>query len=102
MNGVKANLGIRMKERARAGKPPLLQSAHSRPVQVVPLATTAGYHRKRAVRILGGAVAAAGAEEAAPVRRPCRYDAAVREALVVEVADSDSGRVDGAPWPSPP
>src|SRR5580692_5950671 len=31
-----------------------------------------GYHRKHAVRILGGA-AVAGAEPAATVRRPCRY-----------------------------
>jgi hypothetical protein len=40
MNGIKANLGIRMKN-ARAWDPPRLQSAHLRPVKVVPLAATA-------------------------------------------------------------
>jgi hypothetical protein len=39
-----------------------------------------GYHRKHAVRILSGGTA--GTEQATPVRRPCRYDEAVREALV--------------------
>jgi hypothetical protein len=52
-----------------------------------------GYHRKHAVRILSGA-AAAGAEPAAPVRRPCRYDAPVREALILlwEASDRICGK----------
>jgi hypothetical protein len=57
---------------------------------------------------------ATGAEQATPVRRRCCYDEAVREALVllwgpgsdlrqaIEAVDSDSGRVDGVPWSSPP
>ena len=57
------------------------------------------YHRKYAVRILGAG--SADDEQTAPVQRPCRYDEAVREALVLlweasdricgsdEAADSD-------------
>lgn len=50
-----------------------------------------GYHRKSAIRLLAGATAA---PVAAPRGRPRRYDAAVREALVVlwEAADRVCGK----------
>jgi hypothetical protein len=49
------------------------------------------YHRKHAVRILGAG--SAGDEQTAPVRRPCRYDEAVREALVLwEASDRICGK----------
>lgn len=77
-----ATISVRYQSAARGEKQKILDE----------FVAVTGFHRKHAVRILGGT--AAGAEPAAPMRRPSGYDEPVREALVLlwEASDRICGK----------